>query len=71
MTTIRISYDEKPEAVARVQGLLDEVALRDPSWNGAVFQIERDDYTCIPDRDDADACALLATIQRALRGEDE
>jgi len=67
MTTIQIAYDVTPAAVERVRTLLDDVALRDPNWNGAEFVIERDDYTCIPDRDDADACALLASIHHALR----
>lgn len=71
MITIQIAYEESAEAVARVRALLQDVALRDPNWNGAEFEIERDDYTCIPDRDDADACALLIDIQRVLRNETE
>lgn len=70
-TIIQIAYEEPAEAVARVQALLEEVALRDPNWNGAVFRVERDDYTCIPGRDDYDACRLMADIRRALRNEVE
>lgn len=70
-TIIQIAYEESAEAVARVHALLDEVALRDPNWNGAAFKVERDDFTCIPGRDDAEACALLIDIQRVLRNESE
>lgn len=70
-TVIQIAYEEPAEAVARVHALLDEVARRDPSWNGAVFQVERADYTSIPGRDDEDACTLMADIQRVLRNESE
>lgn len=70
MITIRISREEKPEAVARVRALLDEVVLRDPNWNGAVFEIERDDWTCVDD-DSYEGAALLADIQRVLRNESE
>lgn len=70
-TIIQIAYEESDAAVARVQALLAEVALRDPNWNGAVFELERDDFTCIPGREDYDAVALYRSILRALRGEDE
>ena len=70
-TIIQIAYEESQEAVERVRALLEETALRDPNWNGADFVIERDDFTCFPDRDDADGCRLMSDIQRALRNEIE
>lgn len=69
MTTISIAYEETAEAVARVQALLDEVAMRDPNWNGADFKIVRDDFTCITDNESYDAVALLHRIIDALRDE--
>ncbi len=68
-TIIQIAYEECPTAVERVRALLEEVALRDPNWNGAEFEIERDDFTCIPDRDDAAAVILYRKICAVLRGE--
>lgn len=62
MTTVQIDYAVSPEALARVSTLLDEVALRDPNWNGADFRIVRGDATCFPDTDSADAVALLHRI---------
>ena len=70
MTIIRIAYEESPEAVARVEKLLEEVAMRDPNWNGADFQIIRDDYTSMDD-DSYDAVALFGQVQAALSGEAE
>lgn len=70
MTIIRIAYEESPEAVARVEKLLEEVAMRDPNWNGADFQIVRDDYTSMDD-DSYDAVALFGQVQAALSGEAE
>lgn len=71
MTTIQIAYEVSDEAVARVEALLCEVAMRDPNWNGANFQIERDEFTCIPDDESADAVILLRQIERAICGEDD
>ena len=69
MTTIQIAYTESKEAVARVESLLEQIAMRDPNWNGAEFEIERADYTCIPNDDSHDAVRLLNKIQSALQGE--
>ncbi len=68
-TIIQIAYEETQEAVARVRELLDETALRDPNWNGTQFEIERDDFTCIPGRDDVAAAVLFGKVQLALRNE--
>lgn len=70
MTIIRIAYEESPEAVARVEKLLEEAAKYDPNWNGADFQIVRDDYTSMDD-DSYDAVALFGQVQAALSGEAE
>lgn len=70
MTIIRIAYEESPEAVARVEKLLEEVAKYDQNWNGADFQIIRDDYTSMDD-DSYDAVALFGQVQAALSGEAE
>lgn len=69
MTIIQIAYEETPAAVERVRTLLDGVAMINPDWNGADFQIESGDFTCIPDRDDADARYLLVCIQSVLSNE--
>ena len=68
-TVIRIAYEEDQAAVQRVQVLLDGVALTDPNWNGAEFEIVRDDFTCMDD-ERYDAAALLARVQGALAGHD-
>lgn len=70
MTTIQISHDVPAATVARVEALLAQVATRDVNWNGADFKIERDDFTCIPDNESADAVALLSQIQRVIAGEE-
>jgi hypothetical protein len=70
MTRICISRDESEAAVARVQAVLDEVALRDPSWNGANFEIARDDRTYV-DAEGYAAAALFIRVCDALRGEEE
>jgi hypothetical protein len=69
MTTIQIAYEVNAAAVARVEALLADVALRDANWNGADFQIERDDFTCIPNNESADAVILLGQINRAIADE--
>ena len=69
MPTVQISRDVSNAALLRVQSVLDSQSLNNPNWNGAEFKIERDDYTCIPDDDSADACSLLILINRAIDGE--
>lgn len=61
-TKINIAYDVPAEAVEKIKAHLAEVAAFDPNWNGANFEIEREDFTCIPDDDTPDAAALLRTI---------
>lgn len=68
-TIIQIAHEEPKEAVERVRALLEEVAMRDPNWSGAVFEVERDDFTCIPGDDSIEAVALYGRIQSALIGE--
>ena len=68
-TIIRIAYEADQAAVQRVQSLLDEVTLSDPNWNGAHFEIERDDFTSMDDQS-YNAAALFARIQSALAGHD-
>lgn len=68
MTTVTLAIDESDAAVARVRALLDRTAMRDPSWNGASFVIERGDWTSIDD-DSEDACELFSAVKDALRGE--
>ena len=70
MTTIQIAYEIDAAAVARVEALLEEVAKQDVNWNGAEFVIERDDFTCIPGNESADAVLLLRQIERAISGEE-
>ena len=67
MTKIQIAYEVPADKVEEIREHLDEVAMRDPNWNGAEFDIERDEYTCIPD-DSADAVRLFAQIQRIIDG---
>lgn len=69
MTTIQIAYEVPAATVAKIEAHLDETALRDINWNGAEFKIERDDFTCIPDDDSADAVSLLHEINNIIRGE--
>ena len=68
MPKIQIAYEVPAAKVEEIRAHLDEVAMRDPNWNGAEFDIERDEYTCIPDDDSADAVRLFAQIQRIIDG---
>lgn len=69
MTTIQLSYDTPAAAVARVEAMLNDVALRDPNWNGADFRVERGDYTCIVDDDSYQAAALLRSVFETIDGD--
>jgi hypothetical protein len=70
-TTIAIAHEIDATAVARVQALLNETALRDPNWNGAEFEIVRDDYTCIPADESYNAAALLNRIQAVIQSRND
>lgn len=67
MTTVQIAYDVPAETVAKVQAHLEEVAARDVDWNGAAFEIERSEYTCIAeDVDQYNGTRLLYAIFRII-----
>lgn len=68
-TTVYIERGVGAEVVAEIQALLDEVALRDPNWNGANFVIERGDYTEVDDKDEYAAAELYNQIVAVIRGE--
>lgn len=68
MTIVQIAYEVPAETVAKIEAHLAEVALKDINWNGADFKIERDDFTCIPDDESADAVSLLIEINRIISG---
>lgn len=70
MTTIKLAYEVTNEAAARVAAMLDDVAMTDPSWNGADFLIERDDFTCIAGEESYDAAALLSRVHAAISDDD-
>lgn len=69
MTTVQIAYEVTAETVSRIAEHLDNVARRDINWNGAEFNIERDDFTCIPDDESPEAVILLGEIQEIIEGE--
>lgn len=69
MATIYIEDGASQEAVDRIRAHLDDVALRDVNWNGANFEIERDDCTWIEGGDSYKAAALLNDVQRILSAE--
>lgn len=69
MTTVQIAYEVPASTVAKIEAHLAETAIRDINWNGALFKIERDDFTCIPDDDSAAAVSLLHEINNIIDGE--
>lgn len=70
MTTINIDYDVSDDAVKRVRAALDDVAKRDPNWNGAEFTIARNDFTSIDSDDEIAGASLLhSVVFPAIRGE--
>jgi hypothetical protein len=68
MTTVVISYDVQDDKLKEIEVLLNDVAIRDANWNGAQFEIERGDFTCIPDDECADAVKLLNKIEAIIFG---
>lgn len=62
MTEIQISYDVPADKLEEIRKLLSDVAMRDPAWNGAKFDIVRDEFTCLPNDDTADGASLLKLI---------
>jgi len=68
MTTIVIAHEVQDDKIHMIEELLHDVALRDVNWSGAKFEIERGDFTCIPDDDSADAVKLLNKIQEIISG---
>lgn len=59
MTTIQIAYEVSAATVAKIEQLIEHVALSDINWNGAAFKIERSEFTCIADDVDQIAGTIL------------
>ncbi|MFJ5981055.1 hypothetical protein ACIQCX_09065 [Enterobacter cancerogenus] len=68
MTTIVIAHEVQDDKIHMIEELLRDVALRDVNWSGAKFEIERGDFTCIPEDESADAVKLLNKIQEIISG---
>lgn len=66
MTTIVIAYDVQDDKIKEIERLLNDVAIRDVNWSGVQLEIERGDFTCIPDDESADAVKLLNKIQAII-----
>jgi len=65
-TLIQIAYEVPDETVTRIETMLHDTALRDINWNGAEFKVERDDFTCIPNDESANAIRLLDHINQII-----
>ena len=65
-TIVNVEYSTPDTAIVRLRAALDDVRLRDPSWNGADFEIEKGEFTCIENTDGAvdeyKAAALLNEV---------
>lgn len=68
MTTVQIAHEVSNETFQKIKDFLAQVAISDVNWNGATFYVERDDFTCIPDDESADAVSLLTEIQSIING---
>ena len=68
MTTITIADYVPDDTVEEIKALLDDVSQRDVSWNGAIFEIERGDFTCIEGDESAEAVKLLQKIDYIITG---
>lgn len=62
MTTVTIDFSVSEEALARVERALEQEAARNPNWNGAVFEIEREEYTSVQCRDEYAGTDLLHNV---------
>lgn len=45
MPTIFIAHEVADDKIPRIEALLQKETEVNPSWNGAVFKVERDDFT--------------------------
>ena len=66
-TIVQIADEVPASVVAEIEAYLYEVASRDINWNGAIFKIDRGDFTCIPDDDTPEACSLYVGIDEIIR----
>lgn len=68
MTTIQIAYDVPAATVDKINTFLEEILATDVNWNGAVFEIERSDFTCINECDEYNGTKLLHQIFNIIDG---
>lgn len=72
MTTVQIAYDVPDVTVTKIEAHLESVAARDINWNGATFEIERSEFTCIADDsvDEYEGTRLLHEIFQIIERHD-
>lgn len=67
--TVRIARGIPAATVAKIQDYLELVARTDVNFNGATFDVVRDDFTSI-DEESYDTARVYHGIQRIIAGED-
>lgn len=67
--TVRIDYAVPADIVTKIEAHLDHVARTDVNFNGATFDIVRDEFTAI-DEEGYDTARLHNAIQRIIAGEE-
>lgn len=59
---IHIAHEVPANKFAAIQAHLNHVSLHDVNFNGVEFDIERDDFTCIPGDDSPAKVKLINQI---------
>lgn len=62
MATIKVAYEVSEKAFKAVEALAVETVETDINWNGAVIDVERDDYTCVECNDEYAGTQLLRYV---------
>ena len=68
MIIINIAYEVPDEIVEKIRERLDYALTHDINFVNETFDIVRDDFTCIPEEESADACSLLLAINDIIDG---
>ena len=68
-TKIAIAYDVPDNKIAEIRAFLAETAAKNPQWNGANFQLIRDDFTEFVDNESPDAASLMREIFYIIKGD--
>lgn len=68
MVTIKLSHSVSDDKKREVEKMAQDEVLRNPNFNGAEIEVNRDEFTCVEDSDEVRGSILLSKVNAIILG---